>query len=215
MEKFVEQFRALPERPETMDEAYDLIKTLWNAFQWSLERQGLHSGNSSIPPSQDRLSGRAKDLRCRRKPSIRQRGAQPGHVQHARDLVPEWDVDQLERYFPDAHCACGGEIRIDQAPQHRHQVFDLPEITFTVTEHQRFGGHCQACGCVVSAKLPQEIPTGQMGPGLIAWIALMSGHFRLSTRSIQNLLSLQWGLTFSTGAISESQEPVAEWLEPL
>jgi transposase len=215
MQRLAEQFKTLPERPKSMDEAYELIKTLWQAFQWSLEMQGLHSGNASIPPSQDRLSGRAKDLRGRRKPSPRQRGAQPGHVQHARDRVPEAEVDQIERYFPDAHCACGGEIRIDEEPQHRHQVFDLPEITFTVTEHQRFGGHCQACGCSVTAKLPQEIPSGQMGPGLIAWIALMSGHFRLSTRSIQNLLSLQWGLTFSTGAISESQEPVADWLEPL
>jgi hypothetical protein len=54
-----------------------------------------------------------------------------------------------------------------------------------------------------------------MGPGLIAWIALMSGHFRLSTRSLQALLEMQWGLRFSTGAISEAQAPVAEWLAPL
>jgi hypothetical protein len=54
-----------------------------------------------------------------------------------------------------------------------------------------------------------------MGPGLIAWIALMSGHFRLSTRSIQRFLEMQWGLHFRTGAISEAQEPVAEWLEPV
>ena len=54
-----------------------------------------------------------------------------------------------------------------------------------------------------------------MGPGLSAWIALMSGHFRLSTRSIQSLLKMPWGLHCSTGALSEAQEPVAAWLEPL
>ena len=54
-----------------------------------------------------------------------------------------------------------------------------------------------------------------MGPGLVAWIALLSGHFRLSTRSIQSFMEMQWGLRFSTGAISESQAPVAEWLKPL
>ncbi len=37
----------------------------------------------------------------------------------------------------------------------------------------------------------------------------------MSTRSIQDLLEMQWELVFSTGAISESQAPVAEWLEPL
>ena len=54
-----------------------------------------------------------------------------------------------------------------------------------------------------------------MGPGLIAWIVVMSGHFRLSTRSLQALLAMPWGLPFSTGAISQAQEPVADWLEPL
>jgi hypothetical protein len=54
-----------------------------------------------------------------------------------------------------------------------------------------------------------------MGPGLIAWIALLNGHFRMSTRNIQTFLEMQWGLQFSIGAISESQEPVAQWLEPL
>ena len=31
----------------------------------------------------------------------------------------------------------------------------------------------------------------------------------------QSLLEMPWGLHFSTGAISEAQEPVAEWLQPL
>ena len=69
----------------------------------------------------------------------------------------------------------GGEIRIDPIPLARHQVFDLPEITYSVTEHQRFGGTCLCCRRGVIAQLPQDIPSGQMGPGLIAWIALMSG----------------------------------------
>jgi hypothetical protein len=54
-----------------------------------------------------------------------------------------------------------------------------------------------------------------MGAGRVAWIALMSGHYRLSTRCIQSLLESQWGLSFSLGAISEAQGPVGAWLEPL
>ena len=148
------------------------------------EQLGLNATNSSLPPSQDRLSGQTKQ-RFRRPASDKQRGAQPGHVQHTRAL-----------------------------PQERHQSFDLPEITYTVTEHQCFGGTCPCCRRKTVAQLPQDIPTGQMGPGLIAWIALMSGHFRMSTRSIEALLDMQWGLDFSTGAISEAQAPVAEWLAP-
>jgi hypothetical protein len=203
-----------PGRPATLDEAEQVIDALWRLLQACREQLELNSSNSSLPPSQDRLSGKAKD-RHLRKPSGKSRGAQAGHIAHTRDLVPEAEVDRIERHFPEARCECGGEIRIDPIPLARHQVFDLPEITYSVTEHQRFGGTCLCCQRSVSARLPQDIPTGQMGPGLIAWIALMSGHFRLSTRSIQSFLEMQWGLHFSTGAISEAQEPVAEWLEPV
>jgi len=203
-----------PKRPATLDEAYQIIEGLWRLLQDCREQLALNSSNSSLPPSQDRLSGKAKD-RLPRQPSGKKRGAQEGHVAHTRDLVPEAAVDRIERHFPDTRCECGGEIVIDPNPEARHQVFDLPEITFSVTEHQRFGGTCRCCQRSVTARLPKEIPSGQMGPGLIAWIALMSGHFRLSTRNIQSLLEMQWGLHFSAGAISEAQEPVAEWLEPL
>ncbi len=203
-----------PKRPATLAEAEQLIAALWRLLQDCREQLALNSSNSSRPPSQDRLSGKAKD-RFSRQPSGQRRGAQEGHVAHPRDLVPEAEVDRIERHFPEARCPCGGEIVIDPHPQSRQQVFDLPEITYAVTEHQRFGGTCRCCQRLVAARLPQEIPSGQMGPGLIAWIARMSGHFRLSTRHLQSLLAMQWGLHFSTGAISEAQEPVTEWLEPL
>jgi len=204
----------LPERPNSLDEAYAMVVTLWQLVQDLREQLGLNSTNSSLPPSQDRLSGQTQE-RFRRPASGKQRGAQPGHVQHTRALVPEAEVTQIRRHFPDARCPCGGAFVIDTEPKERHQVFDLPEITYTVTEHQCFGGTCPCCRRKTVAALPQEVPTGQMGPGLIAWIALMSGYFRLSTRSIRALLAMQWGLQFSTGAISEAQEPVADWLEPL
>jgi len=208
------KYKDMPQRPESMDDAYRRIRELWSDLQTCLEKLELNSSNSSLPPSQDRLTGKPKD-RLPRQPSGRKRGAQAGHVAHTRDLVPESAVDQIQRHLPDARCPCGGEIVIDAEPSSRHQIFDLPEITYTVTEHQCFGGTCCCCHRPVTARLPRDIPSGQMGPGLIAWIALMSGYFRLSTRNIQSLLEMQWGLHFSIGAISQSQEPVAEWLEPL
>jgi hypothetical protein len=203
-----------PQRPSTLDEAVQIIDALWRQRQACREQLALNSSNSSLPPSQDRRSGTAKD-RFSRQPSGQRRGAQKGHVAHPRDLVPEAEVDHVKRYLPETRCECGGELVIDPVPKVRHQVFALPEITSTVTEHQRFGGTCRCCQRSVTAQLPQDIPSGQMGPGLIAWIALMSGHFRLSTRHLQRLLEMPWGLHFSTGAISEAQEPVAEWREPL
>jgi transposase len=210
-------FLDYPPTPQTLKEACQIIASLWALVQDlrdNLDQLQANSTNSSIPPSQDRLSGKAK-REHHRQPSDKQRGAQSGHVRNTRKVVPESDVDQIERHFPDTRCPCGGEILIHTEPKDRHQIFDLPQITYTVTEHQRFGGTCPGCHRSVVAKLPKETPTGQMGPGLIAWIALRSGPFRMSTRNIQALLEMQWGLQFSTGAISESQEPVTQWLEPL
>jgi transposase len=164
------------------------------------EKLNADSGNSSKPPSQDRMKGGAN--KEKRKSSGRKKGAQPGHVHQSRDLLPESELDDRVCYYPDAHCGCGGKIEMESQPYHRHQVFDLPEIRYTVVEHQRFAGCYKSCGCRSKAPLPDWLPSGQMGAGLIAWIALMSGHYRLSTRSLQSLLESQWELSFSLGAIS-------------
>jgi len=88
-----------PGRPATLDEAEQVIDTLWRLLQACREQLELNSSNSSLPPSQDRLSGKAKD-RHRRKPSGKSRGAQAGHIAHTRDLVPEAEVDRIERHNP-------------------------------------------------------------------------------------------------------------------
>jgi len=82
----------LPERPNSLDEAYALVVALWHLVQDYREQLGLNSQNSSLPPSQDRLSGQARG-RIPRRSSGQKRGAQPGHVQHTRERVPEADVD--------------------------------------------------------------------------------------------------------------------------
>lgn len=219
-----QQFIERPKNPDTLAASHRLVGELWafaqslqatiDQLQARLEQLEANSTNSSTPPSQDRLSGARKDL-YKKKPSDKNKGAQAGHARNVRPPVPESEVDEVHRHFPEARCACGGSIEIHPEPQSRHQIFDLPKITYTVTEHQRFSGTCSCCQSTTTARLPRDIPTGQMGPGLIAWVALMSGHFRMSTRNIQSLLEMQWGLKFSTGALSESQEPVAGWLEPV
>lgn len=232
-----DQFLALqgpPPLPDTLEDAHRVIGLLWGELKdmasrveklsaevarqaapiEELEERLKHdSSNSSKPPSQDRMKGRPDQ--GKRKSSGRKKGGQPGHVHNVRELAPETEMDAIERYYPEGRCGCGGQIQPDAEPCQRHQVFDLPEIRYIATEYQRFAGCCDRCGRRTQAQLPDWLPTGQMGPGLVAWIALMSGHYRLSTRCIQSLLESRWGLSFSLGAISEAQGPVGEWLEPL
>ena len=168
-----------------------------------LERVGKSSRNSSRPPSSDSPSQRAKR---RKKPGTgRRKGAQPGHDRHERALLDEQKVDHVERYIPPATCPCGGRIDRDPEPTCRHQVFDIPRVRFTVTEHQIHSGRCSLCRQRHSADIPQSIPSGQMGPNLVALIAHLSGEFHLSIRQIQRFLREHWQLDFSIGAISQSQ----------
>ena len=186
------------------------VATLKTAVEALQSRQGTSSRNSSKAPSTDSPEQRAK--RKKRAKSPRHKGAQPGHKKHERSMLPEDQIDTIHRYFPDSHCQCGGAIAANPQPTYRHQIFDLPEVRYQVTEHQLYSGQCTNCQRQQTAKLPNWVPSGQMGGGLISTILQMSGQFHLSIRQIQAYLSESWHLDFSTGAISQAQGKANPWL---
>ena len=177
------------------------------------ERLNDSSATSSNPPSRDTPEQRAQ--RERKPKSPLKRGGQPGHGKHERARVEESRLDAVRHYYPEGCGHCGGSLVLETTPSRRHQVFDLPEVHYQVTEHRLYAGVCGCCGKRQVAELPVDVPSGQMGAGLISWITLMNGACRLSTRQIQLLLNEQWHLLFSSGAISEATTPVSGWLQPL
>ena len=216
-----------PPKPKSLEAAHHLIEEQWRhiealqaqveALEASVEalqsRSGCSSRNSTQPPSMD--SPAQRHQRRRKPASGRKRGAQPGHKKHERARVPEERVDRFHRYYPDGQCACGGPVVPESAPYARHQLFDLPVVRHTVTEYQSYAGTCGACGKQHKARLPHGVPTGQMGPGLISQILLLSGQFHLSIRQIQQFLKTHWQLDFSIGAISQAQGKANPWLGPV
>lgn len=174
------------------------------------DQLGRSSRNSSKAPSSDTPEQRKK-RKCKPR-SSRSQGAQPGHEKHERALLPEDQVDHFKTYVPNSRCHCGGDIRLNTQPDYRHQVFDLPEVRYTVTEHQVYSGCCQTCGKKQTAHWPDSVPSGQMGAGLISTITLLSGQFHLSIRQIKSFLAEQWQLDFSIGAISQAQGKANPWL---
>lgn len=203
----VEANEALTARVAQLEAENEELKTQVKEL---LDKAGKSSRNSSKSPSSDSIAQRAK--RPKKKPSSRKRGAQLGHEGHQRALLDESAVDDVKRHFPQALCGCGGAVAIEADPSFRHQVFDLPEVRFTVTEHQVFDGVCGCCHKHHKGRWPNSIPSGQMGPGLVAWIVMMSAQFHLSIRQMQSLLAEQWGLPFSVGAVSEAQGKALPWL---
>jgi len=191
----------------------DLVVQLEQRVAELEERAGSSSRNSSKPPSQDSPEQRAN--REKKPKSPRKKGAQPGHQGHQRMLVDASAVDEHIHYYPDTQCACGSVCHLAQEPYQRHQVFDLPEVRSEVIEHCLYDAICPSCHKRQIARLPNNVPNGQMGSGLISWITLMNGAYALSISSIQRLLKDQWQLSFSTGAVSQATRSVTGWLLPL
>lgn len=210
----VDKLNSLDEAKQLIHELVALhqveIVSLKSAIEDLQARQGTSSRNSSKAPSADSSEQRSQRKKTAR--SSRNKGAQLGHKKYERATLPEDQVDQLHRYFPEAHCHCGHVLVMDDQPTYRHQIFDLPEVRYQVTEHQLYAGQCPGCHQKQTAKLPQWVPSGQMGSGLISTILQLSGQFHLSIRQIQAYLSTTWNVDFSIGAISQAQGKANPWL---
>ena len=228
----------VPTLPTTLDEAHQVIvrqqeritelekqaarvavleqqvEMLQKQLEELVAKFGSSSRNSSKAPSSDSPEQRA--LRPKRKGSSRPHGGQPGHPRHERALYPPEQVTRTEQYFPESTCSCGGAVAIDWGNPYRHQVTDIaPPPPPDVTEHQFYQGVCQSCGIKHHSQWPDWVPSGQMGAGVIAWVVILSGQFRLSMRQIQVLLWEMCHVRFSTGAISKAQGKAIPWMGPL
>ena len=117
----------------TLDQAHDLIHKLLDRITELEDRLNQHSGNSSKPPSSDG-PGSAPPTR-QRPASAKRRGAQPGHKGQRRERhLPDARLSVVS-YYPPADCpCCGGKVLAHGKPYRVHQVFDLPEVSYFVTE---------------------------------------------------------------------------------
>lgn len=202
-----------PPEAQSLEQANEVIRFLWNKLIELEDRIHTHSGNSSSPPSADG-PGTLPDKR-RKASSGKPRGAQPGHKGHRRVAHPHDHYLCVQPHFPASTCGCcGGSLVNHSQPYRIHQVFDLPQFSYEITEHQLFQGTCSRCGEAVRAPLPTSVSQTQMGANLLAYIALQSGQFHQSISQIQLQLKQVVGLCFSRGAISEAQGRVSAMLTP-
>lgn len=141
--------------------------------------------NSSVPPSSVHPHGKAP----RGKPkSGKNRGGQKGHPRHQRALVPVDQCDSVVVLAPKACRCCQQPLSGEDPRPIRHQVYELPPIKAIITEYQRQRLKCSKCGTTTCAELPAGVPIGQSGPRLIAFTALLMGHFRQSKRLASEFL---------------------------
>ena len=155
--------------------------------------------NSSRPPSSEGLQ--KPPPRSLRKKAGRRPGGQDGHAGATLAQVA-WP-DREVRHEP-ACCGCCG-AGLGGRPVtvvERRQVFDLPEVTVTVTEHQLIEREC-GCGYRTKGASPEgaEAPV-QYGPRIAAIIVyLYIGQFLSKQRTAQALAEL-FGIPLSSGTVA-------------
>ena len=175
-----------------------------------LEAQlGKSSRNSSKPPSSD---GPEVEKSGKKRGSGRKRGGQSDQKRRGREPVP---VEQVQALIPCKPVECRGckqALSGTDATPYRHQVFELPEVKAYVFEYQLHSLKCEGCHVVTRAPIPLGVPCGQFGPRLQAVMAVCSGAYRLSKRSIKELMHDFFGVQVSLGTISKLERATSEAL---
>ncbi len=163
-------------------------------------RLGQNSRNSSKPPSSDSpfVKPAPKSLRGR---SGRGPGGQPGHG--GQTLMQVAAADRVVRHVPVVCGGCGRGLRRSRVVSVEvRQVFDIPKIAVTVTEHQLVTKVC-ACGCETTGRAPVGVVAPvQYGPNTAAiGVYLYAGQF-LSRQRTADALSELFGTALSAGTVS-------------
>ena len=201
----------LAQRDQELAERDERIAQLEAVVEEMRRRLGMDSTNSSKPPSTD--SQKSRSHRKKRK-TARQRGAQPGHQGHKRELWDEERVDHIHDHFPH-ECSCGAHL----LPEHatgtfsRHQSFELPPKLIECTERRFHTCACPECGKRVAAK-----PTAQQrlgwGPRLTALLATMSVALHATRGKLDWFIENVLGAPSSKGSVQKYLLEASDALEP-
>lgn len=203
--------------PKSVHEAYGKIiaalVTTISALQKRVEvleeKLNTNSRNSGKPPSSDppgTLPNRGKPNK-----GEKQRGGQPGHDGRTRRAFPEQEVDVSLIVSPE-HCeSCGHCLAgVVALPYLTHQILELLEKPYSVTEFQLKSRLCPCCDKVCHGHLPDGVSSRNFGPRLTAALSLMAGVFHMSRRDITSLAKDILGITISLGTVSSLEGLVTD-----
>ena len=169
--------------------------------------------NSSKPPSSTHPHDKPPPKSPDKGKPERKRGGQPGHVKHERPLLPTDECAEVVAIVPRECRKCGKTLAGADPEPIRHQVWELPEIKPIVTEYQRHRLVC-SCGCSTCGELPEGVPTGQAGPRLIAFAAILMACFRQSKRRAALFMSTILNQPASPAWMVTLQNRAAEAVKP-
>jgi transposase len=207
-DRIAEQAVTIAQQAATISKLTAQVEALLSRVTKLEEQARRSSRNSSQPPSSD---GPGTPPVRAKVPSGRKPGAQAGHDKHDRPLVPPDKVNKRVVLRPTRCRGCSAALFGEDPSPRRHQVFELPRIEPIVEEYVLHSLDC-ACGVRTTATLPGGVPTGAFGPSVVAMAATLMGVYRLSKRTVPELMRDVFGLSISVGAVVGCQRIASQAL---
>lgn len=184
-QKFEEQDRVIKSQAFRIKELEDQISK--------------NSRNSSKPPSSDGF--KKPGPKSLREKSGKKPGGQKGHKGTTLKMVSNPDI--TERHEVNQCGNCKKDLS-DQSPDSidRRQVYELPPLKITVTEHKAEVKGCPCCGHLNKADFPTGVDRYvQYGPGVKGLITYLQGYQLLPCERTSELFSDLFNHKLSTGTL--------------
>jgi transposase len=170
------------------------------------------STKSNRPPSSDGLKKGPPKPRSLRLRSGKKPGGQPDHP--GTTLAFSENPDQIVVHALPPLCDACNEPLPEPTAFTARQVFDLPEIRFTVTEHRVMEVQC-LCGKPHRSEFPVGVNAPvQYGPNVTAVAVYLTQHQMLPVQRTSDLITDMFGLSFSAASVQQAIVDAAERLAP-
>lgn len=172
-----------------------------------------NSSNSHKPPSRDdpwkKRHGPARGA------SGRKPGGQKGHPGKARIMASPSQISRTIPYKPQSCARCGVSFSDshESLPVEKRQVWEIPEIKPSVTEHVFYKTTC-SCGHTNRLDVPDWMYSGA-GENLQALIAYLTVEGKLSRRVLQSILENVFHVPIALGTIQNRLEDTSRILQPV
>ncbi len=110
-------------------------------------------------------------------------------------------------HWPQECKGCAAGLGLEAQSERVHHQWELPKIKPHIIEHRYPRVRCARCGRLNAAE-PSGGERKVFGPGLVATSGWLQGRFGLSRTDTQALLSELFGITMSSGTLSQKRKEV-------